>query len=457
MKQKLYILLVLFSLPLLTRAQDSAETSAPKFKMPVIGFSQGVMNFNGDIGYDRLNQPLWSRSGFQLEIQNHTENRLSFGVYILSGRLLGEDNSDIRNLNFKSSIVAEGIRVRYELLSNRTSEQVLIPYITAGIEYLSFKSKADLKDANGNPYHYWSDGSIKNMDENDPNAANAVDLHRDYVYETSIRDANLDGFGKYKESCFSVPVGVGVRFKISSKTSLDFSTMLHMAMTDYIDGITSNGTEGRMGNNKNDKFFFTSVGFKIDLGAEPDYASKGSRYIPDVRGVDFNALARDDADGDGIPDVADDSSGTPEANQVDAKGKPLDKDDDGIPDYRDKELNSAAYAVVNEDGVTITEEMIEEQFRKDSLAALPAVIEYLHAYDKLSERKPDIEEKWTQSHSTGEEHSIIPDIYKRLDIDGNGYITPKEISGAIDEYMAQRSPYSVQEFFDLIDFFFSQK
>ena len=40
------------------------------------------------------------------------------------------------------------------------------------------------------------------------------------------------------------------------------------------------------------------------------------------------------------------------------KGKPLDKDDDGIPDYRDKELNSATYAVVNEDGITITEEMV---------------------------------------------------------------------------------------------------
>lgn len=452
-----FLAALILGVSLTTGIVSAQDKTASKFKMPVVSFAQGVMNFSGDVGYSHLNQPLLARSGFQLEIQNHTENRLSFSVFILSGRIVGEDNSDTRNLNFRSSIVSEGLRARYELISNKTSDQVLIPYITAGVEYMSFKSKTDLKDANGVAYQYWSDGSVKDLAESDINAANAVDLHRDFVYETSLRDANLDGFGKYKESSLAFPVGVGVRFRISNKCSLDFSSVLHLTMTDYIDGITSKGGEGRQGNTKNDKFVFSSVAFKIDLGAEREYSKKGSKYVPDVRGVDFNALANEDADGDGIPDVADDSSGTPLSNLVDSKGKPIDADDDGIPDYRDKELNSATDAVVNEDGVTITEEMIEEAFRKDSLAALPAVIEYLKAYDKLSERKPDIEQKWTEKHSTGENHSVIPEIYKRIDFDANGYITPKEISAAIDEYMSQKSPYSVQQFFDLVDFFFVQQ
>jgi hypothetical protein len=225
-----------------------------------------------------------------------------------------------------------------------------------------------------------------------------------------------------------------------------------------MDGVTSKGQGQREGNAKNDKFFFTSVGFKIDLGTPSQKGASRTKYVPDVTGVNFDELASEDADGDGIPDVRDDSSATPASNLVDINGKPLDKDDDGIPDYRDKEVNSAAYAVVNEDGETITEEMIEAQFRKDSLAALPAVIEYLRAYDKLAERKPDVEQKWSSEKAASPgEHSVIPPLYSRLDVDQNGYITPKEISQAIDEYMSQKSPYSVQQFFDLIDFFFVQK
>ncbi len=443
-------------LSITTNGQETVTKS--KLKMPVISFAQGVLNFNGDIGYNKLNQPLTSHSGFEISIQNHTEGRLSFGLHILSGRMTGEENTVDQHANFKTSIFSEGLRVRYELINRKRSDQILIPYLTAGIEYISFRSKTDLYDENGDFYNYWSDGSVRNVAEAGNNAG-APKSRRDYVYETSLRDANIDGYGKYKESAFSFPIGVGVRFKISNKSSLDFSSILHATTTDYIDGITPSGIEGRQGNAKKDKFIFTSVAFRIDLGSEREKGKSRYNYEADVRGVNFDELVSDDADHDGIPDVQDDSSATPASNLVDTQGKPLDKDDDGIPDYRDLELNSAPYAVVNEQGLTITEEMIEEAFRKDSLAALPAVIEYLRAFDKLAERKPDVEQRWTadRASTNPSEHSVIPSLYRRLDTDLNGYITPKEISLAIDEYMSQKSPYSVQEFFDLIDFFFVQK
>ena len=437
-------------------AQDAAKKST--FKLPVISISQGILNFNGDIGYNKLNQPLTAHSGLEISFQNHTEGRLSFGLFFLSGRMTGEENTVNNHSNFKASIFSQSLRIRYELVNKKRSDQVLFPYITAGVEYISFRSKTDLFDDNGDFYYYWADGSVRNAPESGNN--NSVPkTRRDYAYETSLRDANIDGYGKYKESAIGFPVGAGVRFRIGNKCSLDFSSILHTTNTDYIDGITPDGIEGRQGNAKKDKFFFTSIAFRIDLGAERERKNSRYTYVPDVRGVNFEELASADADGDGIPDVRDDSSATPSSNQVDINGKPLDKDDDGIPDYRDLELNSAAYAVVNEEGVTITEEMIEEAFRKDSLAALPAVIEYLRAFDKLAERKPDVEQKWSADRAAAnpEDHTVIPGIYRRLDIDLNGYITPKEISAAIDEYMSQKSPYSVQQFFDLIDFFFVQK
>ena len=58
-------------------------------------------------------------------------------------------------------------------------------------------------DANGQQYYYWNDGSIMNMDQNNPLAStDAIPLVRDYTFETD-REMNLDNLGKYREQkCF---------------------------------------------------------------------------------------------------------------------------------------------------------------------------------------------------------------------------------------------------------------
>ncbi|MBW1828971.1 MAG: OmpA family protein [Deltaproteobacteria bacterium] len=57
-----------------------------------------------------------------------------------------------------------------------------------------------------------------------------------------------------------------------------------------------------------------------------------------------------DADGDGVPDDADNCPGTPTGVKVDEKGCPLDSDGDGVPDYRDKCPNTPAGTKVDSDG-----------------------------------------------------------------------------------------------------------
>ena len=197
MYNKLIIALLLLFPTTTTFGQDSKG----KLVLPIITFSQGVLNFNGDIGYDRLNQPIHAHSGFEIGIQNHTEGRLSFGLFLLSGRMTGEESKINRNQNFKTSIFSESLRVKYEWVSNKRSDQVLFPYVTIGLELMTFHSKVDLKDANGNPYFYWTDGTVRNVAQTEFNTT-APQTHRDYNYETDIRDANLDGFGKYSENTF---------------------------------------------------------------------------------------------------------------------------------------------------------------------------------------------------------------------------------------------------------------
>ena len=456
----LFVLLIIMSSSENTFAQDAntitpalkpiAETKKPNKNifLPILSFSQGVMNFNGDVGYNKLNQPFSSRSGFQLEVQFQSASKLSFALFLLSGRVYGDEKTIIRNANFKSSIVSEGIMLRYDFLSSKNDDQVIVPFITAGLEYMFFRSKTDIKDASGKLYQYWDDGTIRDIAQTEPNSDQATKLYRDYSFESDLRDANLDNFGKYSTSTWGVPVGAGFRFNISSRISMHFSSILHLTGTDYIDGMTDAGKGSRKGNQANDKFIFSSVSLRFSLSS-PKESEKASQ---------ITALVYEDTDGDGVTDLDDDSSGTPRNNPVTSDGKPYDEDNDGIPDYRDQELKSSSNAVVNENGVTITEEMIEEKFRKDSLASLPAVIEYLKGFDKLTKRNPQAESTWLKENSSNQKQPTpIPDVYTNLDNDKNGIISPREISEAIDLYLSRQSPYNVTQFFELIDFFFSQR
>ncbi len=458
--QKLFSFLFLSFISSITFAQEAEDYTSIRPKLPVISIAPGVFHFKGDIGYTKMNEPMLGRSGVQVEVQFQTKSRFSVAAILLSGQVSGEEQSRNGALNFRSSIVAEGIIFRYDFINQRKPDQILVPYVTCGIEYMFFRAYSDLKDRNGISYHYWDDGSIRNLAQSDTGASGAIKLHRDYSYETDLRDANLDGLGKYRQGAWAFPLGAGFRFNISQAVSLHFSSVVHLVTSDLIDGVTEEGEGVRMGNSKNDKLIFSSVSFRYNLASERKKNSKNT-YHPDkmeVRDVDFIALDNEDADKDGIPDIQDDSSATPASKEVDSKGKPIDKDNDGIPDYRDLELNSAVNAVVTVDGVTITEEMIELKFQKDSLAAIPALIEYIQSYDRLLERNPEYAKqevlKLNQQKSS---RSFVPEIYRRLDTDQNEYISPGEISIAIDEYMAGKSRYSVQEFYNLIDFFFLQK
>ena len=59
------------------------------------------------------------------------------------------------------------------------------PYISFGIESMEFLSKSDIYDANGVFYNYWSDGTIRDMEEGSVGSDNATEIYRDYVYDNT--------------------------------------------------------------------------------------------------------------------------------------------------------------------------------------------------------------------------------------------------------------------------------
>jgi hypothetical protein len=327
---------------------------------------------------------------------------------------------------------------------------------------MTFHPMGDLKDANGNTYHYWKDGTIRNLDQNDANASQAKIIYRDYNYETDLREADIDSIGKYRQSTIAFPVGAGVKFRLSGRCSMTFGTEVHFTSSDVIDNVNSSSKGSSKGNSRNDKIIFSFVSFRYDFAAPRDVPRKTEHYKNgDFKNVDFNALALEDADHDGIPDVYDDVIDTAHDAKIDANGKPIDTDGDGIPDYRDDELNSAKGALVNENGVTITEEMIEARWRKDSLAALPAIVEYLHHVDKLVQLRRKngsqaMDSVITKVPEAPRMRKPIPAIFNSVDLDDNKYISAEEITKAIDAFLEGKSPYTKQQFYELIDFFFAQ-
>src|SRR5690606_22518293 len=122
-----------------------------------------------------------------------------------------------RQENFQSEIRAGGLNLLYDFGNFIPDNFRVRPFVSFGVSGFEFLCKTDLKDANGNTYYFWSDGSIKNMPQDGPNAHNAINLTRDYKYETDIRELNKDGFGKYPERAWTFPLGLGFIAKVTDR------------------------------------------------------------------------------------------------------------------------------------------------------------------------------------------------------------------------------------------------
>ncbi|MCB0381657.1 MAG: hypothetical protein KDD24_10400, partial [Flavobacteriales bacterium] len=209
-----------------------------------------------------------------------------------------------------------------------------------------------------------SDGSIRNIAEDDPNAANAIVIQRDYFFETDLRELNSDGKGKYAERTFAVPFGVGAKMHMTENIDFTVGTALHFTFSDLIDNVVENSTGERIGNQPgnggNDKFLMTSFSLSYNF-LKHDKKEKIKEFTEDI---DYLAYDMEDEDGDGVIDFIDECPWTPVGVEVDEKGCPLDKDGDFVPNYKDDELETREKAPVTRTGVEMTDDMIYEAYQR---------------------------------------------------------------------------------------------
>jgi hypothetical protein len=329
---------------------------------PTVGLGVGMLKFYGDVRNSNRGNPFISNVGYDLHVYQQLNSFLTAKFYVLFGTLSADEKSLDRNLNFNSKITAGGFELMYNFDHILPKDRDISPYLSLGIESVEFNSKTDLYDKDGNNYNYWSDGTIRDISETGENSSNATIIQRDYVNETDLRELNYDGFGKYSERTFAIPLGIGVNMHLTDNIDFSVGSSYHFTFSDLIDNINDNSSGERLGNQRdngyNDNFLLTSFSLSYN------FQKQNQDQIYDFSDLaDFDGDGEDE-DGDGVSDFKDKCPWTPEGVEVDKDGCPLDLDNDLVPNYRDDELETVDGADVTPLGVEMTDDMIFEAYQR---------------------------------------------------------------------------------------------
>jgi len=364
-----------------TEEEPEEEAPAPseplsKFR-PTLGLGVGMMNYYGELSKnDQSSNELISSVGYDLRASFPLGSAYNISFHVVRGQLAANERSIDRSLNFNSTVTTGGFEFSYNFDHLVPSDRIFYPTVSIGVHVMEFLSKTDLFDTYGNRYHYWSDGSIRNLPENSENASKAIRLQRDYVYESDIRELDLDGLGAYPELSFAIPFGAGVNLELTERIDFRLASHFYWTFTDQIDGLSSAGTGVRQGGNPSDKFLFTNFSLSFDLSTDDN-----SMVAPEEEGADLLALQNADEDGDGVPDFKDNCPHTPDSAQVDSAGCPLDGDIDGVANYKDKELDTPDSMFVDTFGVGLTDADLEQIYLRyiDSTGRFAAIHDTVYA------------------------------------------------------------------------------
>lgn len=431
-----------------SRKQSERDRTIMK---PMLGLGFGVMNYIGEVSHNEWTNPLVDNFGANFNVIQNISPSFGLEFDFMYGRITAnERNAEIdRYLNFRTDIFQASIRGTYNFARLLPAQRKLNPFVGIGIGAFNFTPKGDLKDANGYTYHYWNDGTLRSLPSSDENAASALILKRDHVYESDLRQADLDGLGKYTLFAFSIPITAGVELRVSNRSVLRLSSTFNFTTTDLMDNVSDKGEGARKGNSTNDFFFYSNVSYHFDFFSPKK--STTSRYDD----IAFPDLGKDE-DGDGVPNDKDQCPDTPGGLKVDENGCASDSDGDGIPDELDQEPNTMAGLNVNSQGVGITDTNVDE---RDTIAFKRAIM-----YDALADHramyKPQLGAPDRMDvelyNQPGRSIPALPAHIARFDGDKSGKITVEEVYEAIDKFFDKSIEATVQDINNLIDFFFDQ-
>ncbi|HSH52010.1 MAG TPA: hypothetical protein VK982_09850 [Bacteroidales bacterium] len=414
---------------------QEVEVENPVY-MPVLGIGAGVINYYGELKNDMKGLTQGAPS-IRINLFQYLDNKHHWkaNANVLVGKITGFERSYTetdKNWNFSSEIFSLGLNVEYGFGNIYQGNKKIRPFISLGGEYIGFDSKTDLRNDLGE-YVYYPDGTIRVDDQI---------VTRDYDYETNIQEEDFFDRGDYSPGTFAIVADAGLDFKVSKRIALRVASSLHYTFSDDIDGISYKNTSGRIGDDMNDMFSLTYVSLNIDLFSEAK-TKVIENLFADVTG-DFDYTLIADSDKDGVLDLRDDCPDTPAGVAVDSVGCPLDDDKDGVPNYIDKEPFSNKNAIVDKYGVEMSSNKIRDMLF-DDVAAVSRDEVYMIPIGYGG---------WSEYSDM--ENGEIPEKFKKLDKNGDNYISFDELLEAIDSFFDFDSGYTAEDIYELNNFFFAQ-
>lgn len=408
-----------------------------------VGSGIGFMLYNGDLQTDDgfVKMPN-VKSGVNLMVEKNVGPMFGLQFNALIGKLGYNEITKERDYsrNFESNILSFNLNALYHfdngsILSSNAS---FAPYIGAGIGYTLFDPYGDLKDRDGNTYHYWSDGSIRDLPENDPMAASASYITKDYSYESQLTDSATN----YSRGTLSIPITLGIKVRFNDNVQARVFASYFLTQSDWIDNIEANGD--------NDAFLNTGISLHYTI------RKKNPNKIS-YKDVDMNSIENADTDGDGVKDMDDWCQATPKQVKVDEKGCPLDTDKDRVPDYKDDEPDTEPGALVDDRGVTISDEQINEDYKEYDTGLATEKVEVSPDNPPLTKLNEYANE--LRNNPTDEKASTtnLNDDLKSVDTDGDGYISRSEVLKVIDDHIKGSEQYTTGSLHILVNYFNQSK
>ncbi|MDB4082716.1 hypothetical protein N9502_00395 [Vicingaceae bacterium] len=380
-----FLLSVIFILTIkVAKSQDieadkESEINVTKAFGPSFGVGIGTIAFYGDLNDRDYGSPFASNIGYNFYVLQPVSRsfNVKFGFFL--GKVREEERSLERNLNFETDIRSASVQMEYNFDALLNENRSITPFVTAGFAAIEFNPKSDLTANGGEPYNYWTDGTIRSVSENSSSADQAKIIQRDYIYETDIREAAFNNSTTYAERSFAIPLGAGINFHLTDQVNFRFESIFHLTFTDYIDGVTRTTKPDFLGNKPangaNDHLLYNgiSVNYNFDKIQPADNLN-----VETEEAFDFLANGNsEDYDNDGVIDLIDLCPKTPPNFEVDTNGCAIDTDGDGIADYLDEEINSEYPQFANDKGISMTDEMIYKSYMsyKDSTLEFAEIIQ----------------------------------------------------------------------------------
>ena len=207
-----------------------------------VGAYVGSMTYYGDLNTKILPGELAPEQlGLGVAVERVLSNDFSGKLLYTRGQFRVNDRTDDtfleRSLNAQTDIQDYSFLLTYYLDNDRFLERksFLSPYLSLGIGYTSFDVYGDLLDAQGMPYHYWSDYTIRSIAEGAPGAGQAVIVEQDGEYETEL--TSLQTEQSYPTETFNIPIALGLKFRLGDRINLNLEVMARYTFTDYLDDV----------------------------------------------------------------------------------------------------------------------------------------------------------------------------------------------------------------------------